>query len=311
MANRWRRARNGTEMARLVRTTAPRTWSRRHQLDRWARPVQGDTSLVGKGASPRQQAGRDPQLPRHGSPPVVLLPHRARRTVRGRVRERRTNMGKVRTGLAVSLDGFISGPNDGPDAPMGVGGERLVAWYGAGDTEYRLPGTDMVFRVSPQTAEFLRETRETTGALVFGRRTFDLTHGWGGKHPLDVPVFVVSSSVPPEWVYEGSPFTFVTDGLESALEQAQAVAGDKDVGVGAASIVQQCIRAGLLDEIHIDLVPVLLGGGVSLFDHLGTGPIALERTRVIEGAGVTHLTSASSSDPGPMSSPPCGSSSVV
>jgi dihydrofolate reductase len=199
-------------------------------------------------------------------------------------------MGKVRTGLGVSLDGFISGPNDGPDAPMGVGGERLLAWYAAGDTEYRLPGTDMVFMVSAPTAEFLRETRETTGALVFGRRTFDLTHGWGGKHPLDVPVFVVSSSVPPAWVYEGSPFTFVTDGLESALEQAKAVAGDKDVGVGAASIVQQCIRAGLLDEIHIDLVPVLLGGGVSLFDHLGTGPIDLEITRVIQGAGVTHLT---------------------
>jgi dihydrofolate reductase len=142
-------------------------------------------------------------------------------------------MGKVRTGLAVSLDGFISGPNDGPDAPMGVGGERLLGWYAAGDTEYRLPGTDMVFKVSPQTAEFLRQTRETTGALVFGRRTFDLTHGWGGKHPLDVPVFVVSSSVPQEWVYQGSPFRFVTDGLESALAQAQAqaVAGDKDVGV--------------------------------------------------------------------------------
>ena len=75
---------------------------------------------------------------------------------------------------------------------------------------------------------------------------------------------------------EGSPFTFVTDGLESALEQAKAVAGDKDVGVGAASIVQHCIKAGLLDEIHVDLVPVLLGGGVSLFDHLGTGPIDLE-----------------------------------
>jgi dihydrofolate reductase len=145
-------------------------------------------------------------------------------------------MGKVRTGLAVSLDGFISGPNDGAEAPMGVGGERLVAWYAGGDTEYRLPGTDMVFRVSAQTAAFLRQTRETTGALVFGRRTFDLTNGWGGNHPLDVPVFVVTSSVPQAWVYEGSPFTFVTDGLESALEQAQAVAGDKDVGVGAASI---------------------------------------------------------------------------
>ena len=107
---------------------------------------------------------------------------------------------------------------------------------------------------------------------------------------MDVPVFVVSSSAPPAWISEGSPFRFVTDGLESALEQAQAVAGDKDVGVGAASIVQQCLRAGLLDEIHLDLVPVLLGGGVRLFDHLGTGPIDLEITRVIQGTGVTHLT---------------------
>jgi dihydrofolate reductase len=148
----------------------------------------------------------------------------------------------------------------------------------------------MVFMVSAPTAQYLDETRETTGALVFGRRTFDLTGGWGGKHPLDVPVFVLSSSVPPEWVDEGSPFTFVADGLESALDQAKSVAGNKNVGVGAASVVQQCIKAGLLDEIHLDLVHVLLGGGVSLFDHLGTDPIDLERTRVIEGAGVTHLT---------------------
>ena len=97
-------------------------------------------------------------------------------------------------------------------------------------------------------------------------------------------------TVPQEWVYEGSPFTFVTDGVEGAVEQAKAVAGDKDVAVGAASIAQQCIRAGLLDEIHIDLVPVLLGDGVRLFDHLGTGPIELERTRVIEAPGITYLT---------------------
>jgi dihydrofolate reductase len=83
---------------------------------------------------------------------------------------------------------------------------------------------------------------------------------------------------------------FVTGGVERAVEQAKAVAGDKDVAVGAASIAQQCIRAGLLDEIHVDLAPVLLGGGVRLFDHLGAGPIELEYTEVIEGAGVTHLT---------------------
>ena len=107
---------------------------------------------------------------------------------------------------------------------------------------------------------------------------------------MDVPVFVVTHTIPQEWAYEGSPFTFVTDGLESAVEQAKAVAGGKDVGVLAANIVQQCIRAGLLDEIHVDLVPVLLGDGVRLFEHLGTEPIELESTRVIQGAGITHLT---------------------
>jgi dihydrofolate reductase len=107
---------------------------------------------------------------------------------------------------------------------------------------------------------------------------------------LGVPTFVVTHAVPQEWVYEGSPFTFVTDGVESAVEQAKAVAGEKDVAVGAASIAQQCIRAGLLDEIHIDLVPVLLGGGVRLFEHLGTTPIELGSSRVVEAPGVTHLT---------------------
>jgi dihydrofolate reductase len=128
------------------------------------------------------------------------------------------------------------------------------------------------------------------GAFVTGRRTFDITGGWGGRPPLGVPTFVVTHTVPQEWVYEGSPFTFVTDGVESAVGQAKVVAGDKDVAVGAASIAQQCIRAGLLDEIHIDLVSVLLGNGVRLFEHLGTEPIQLERTRVIEAPGVTHLT---------------------
>ena len=199
-------------------------------------------------------------------------------------------MGKVATGLSMSLDGFIAGPNDGPGQPLGEGGERLFEWDAAGDTEYGLPGTEMDFRVSPQSAEMLREAHAGMGALVTGRRTFDITGGWGGNPPLGVPTFVVTHAVPQEWVYEGSPFEFVTDGVESAVEKARAVAGGKDVAVGAASIAQQCIRAGLLDEIHVDLVPVLLGDGVRLFEHLGAGPIELESPRVIEGAGVTHLT---------------------
>jgi dihydrofolate reductase len=199
-------------------------------------------------------------------------------------------MGKVTTGLSMSLDGFIAGPNDGPGSPLGDGGERLFAWYSGGDTAYSLPGTEMVFMVSPQSAQLLGEAHTNMGAFVTGRRTFDISNGWGGSPPLGVPTFVVTHSVPQEWAYQGSPFTFVTDGLESDVEQARVVAGDKNVAVGAASIVQQCIRAGLLDEIHVDLVPVLLGDGIRLFDHLGAGPIELESTEVIEGAGVTHLT---------------------
>src|ERR687893_627365 len=199
-------------------------------------------------------------------------------------------MGKVSTGLSMSLDGFIAGPNDGGERPLGDGGERLFAWYSGGDTEYVLPGTEMVFEVSPQSAELLREAHGKMGAFVTGRRTFDIANGWGGSPPLGVPTFVVPHTVPQEWVYEGSPFTFVTDGVESAVEQAKAVAGERDVAVGAASIAQQCLRVGILDEVHVDLVPVLLGDGVRLFEHLGAVPIELESTRVIEGAGVTHLT---------------------
>jgi dihydrofolate reductase len=199
-------------------------------------------------------------------------------------------MGKVAVGLTMSLDGFIAGPNDGPGQPLGEGGMRLFDWYSSGDTDYELPGTEMVFRVSPQSADLLREAHSKMGAFVTGRRTFDITNGWGGSPPLGVPTFVVTHTIPQDWVYEGSPFTFFTDGVESAVEKAREVAGDKTVAVGAASIAQQCIRAGLLDEIHVDLVPVLLGNGVRLFDHLGTEPIELESTSVIDAPGVTHLT---------------------
>lgn len=199
-------------------------------------------------------------------------------------------MGKVTSGLTMSLDGFIAAPDDGPENPLGENGMRLFDWYGSGDTDYVLPSGGMTFRVSPQSAEMLRGVFSSIGAIVTGKRTFDITHGWGGRHPLDVPVFVLTHSVPDGWDYSGSPFTFVTEGVESAVEQARAAAGEKNVAVGAASLVQQCLRAGLLDEVHVDLVPVLLGGGVRLFDHLGNGQVVLEKTEVIEAPDVVHMT---------------------
>ncbi len=198
-------------------------------------------------------------------------------------------MGKVMSGLTMSLDGFIAAPNDGPENPLGEGGMRLFDWYSSGDTEYVVPSGGMAFMASKQSADLLRETFSSIGAIVTGRRTFDITNGWGGKHLLDAPVFVLTHSVPEGWDYEGSPFTFVTDGVESAVEKAKAVAGDENVAVGAASLAQQCLRAGILDEVHVDLVPVLLGGGVRFFDDLGE-QIELERTRLIEAPDVTHIT---------------------
>jgi dihydrofolate reductase len=119
---------------------------------------------------------------------------------------------------------------------------------------------------------------------------FDVAGAWGGKHPMGVPVVVVTHTVPQEWVYEGSPFTFVTDGVKSAIEKAKKIAGEKNIGVGGANITRQCLKLGLLDQIQIDLVPVLLGQGVRLFEYLGIEPIELERTGVIESPGVIHLS---------------------
>ena len=200
-------------------------------------------------------------------------------------------MSKVVLELSMSLDGFIAGPNDGPDNGLGDGGDALFKWYSSGDTDFPLPGTDMVFKISRASAEFLRPSWMNIGASITGRRTFDIAHGWGGNPPggADEPHFVVTHTVPQEWVKPGSPFTFVTDGVESAVRQARKAAGDKNVDVIGASIAQQCLNAGLLDEIQVDLAPVLLGGGVRLFDHLDTAPIALEPLAVVQGLGVTHL----------------------
>jgi dihydrofolate reductase len=198
-------------------------------------------------------------------------------------------MSKVIVELSMSLDGFVAGPNDGPENGLGDGGQRLFAWYYSGDIAFPLPGTDMVFKISRASAELLQEEWGKLGAMVAGRRMFDIAHAWGGNPPGGGPCFIVTHSPPPEWLKAGSPFTFVTDGVESAIRQAKQAAGDKSVSVSSASIAQQCLKLGLLDEIHINLAPVLLGGGVRLFDHLGATPIELEQLHVVEAPNVTHL----------------------
>jgi dihydrofolate reductase len=147
----------------------------------------------------------------------------------------------------------------------------------------------MVFMTSPASAAHYRELFETTGANITGRRDFDVSKAWGGENPLGVPVFIVTHNIPPEWAGEGSPFNFVTDGVASAIARAKAVAGDKNVQVGGSKIVQQALTAGLIDEVWIDLVPILLGTGIRLFENMEANPIELETTRVIDAPGVTHL----------------------
>jgi dihydrofolate reductase len=176
-------------------------------------------------------------------------------------------MQKVSFNMSVSLDGFVAGPNDEVD--------RLFGWYFGGSTEFSFPGSAFAFKVSPASADLFKEASTTVGAIVTGRRNFNLAGAWGGNPPLGVHHFVVTHTIPQEWVKEGSPFTFVTDGVASAIQQAKKTAGEKDVIISSADIMRQALKAGLLDELNIDLVPILLGAGNRLFEHLGTESIEL------------------------------------
>jgi dihydrofolate reductase len=193
-------------------------------------------------------------------------------------------MGKVLTGASVSLDGYIAGPNES-------GFEHLFAWMGAGENEFRSTHPEIQFRLTAPDFDYLKSYVDGAGVLVVGRHLFDITDGWGGIHPLDRPIVVVTHSLPDAWVsaHPDAPFTFVTDGVASAIERARQIAGDKNIGVAAGTIARQCLELGLVDEVWFDLVPVILGGGTSYFDGLTTDPILLEGPEIIEGTRVTHL----------------------
>lgn len=186
-------------------------------------------------------------------------------------------MTKVILDMSMSLDGYMSASAQTPEEPVGEGGFQLTEWSMGEDA---------------QGAAVLEEMRTSIGAMVAGRRTYDTSLPWWGpdgpSREYRLPLFVVSHGKP-EDIPDNSVYTFV-EGAEAALEEAKAAAGDKDVEImGGAKTGQRLIRAGLVDEIHIHLVPVLFGSGTRLFENLGDDHIQLEAPRVTEGPTATHL----------------------
>ena len=191
-------------------------------------------------------------------------------------------MAKVVADMSMSLDGFIADRDDGVD--------ELFGWYGNGDVEVPTADPRWTFKVSAASAEHLRPAFSgAVGALIAGRRIFDQTGGWGGRHPCGCTVFVVSHSVPPGWPRADSETTFHDDAL-AALDAAKAVAGDRMVAVSTPTLTRQYLDAGVLDEIVVSLVPVLLGDGIPFFADLARTPVRLGDPKVVQGTGVTHLT---------------------
>jgi dihydrofolate reductase len=190
-------------------------------------------------------------------------------------------MSKVIASAAMSLDGFIADSDDqvGP----------LFDFYGNGEVEFTGSDPGQVFHTSPATADYLRAEWANVGAVVIGRRLFDLTDGWHGHPAVGDACFVVTHEVPVGWPHPDAPFTFVTDGLASAIAKAKKFAGARNVALAAGTLTGQAIAAGLVDELAVALAPVLLGTGIRFFGDY-TGPqVLLDNPRVIAGDRVTHL----------------------
>jgi dihydrofolate reductase len=192
-------------------------------------------------------------------------------------------MSKVTTGATTSLDGFIADANHG-------GFEYLFKWYAAGDVEVPSGNPNLTMKVSAASAEHLRRLTERLGVLVVGRRLYDMTNAWGGRHPMDLTTVVVTHRRPDDRPEDDENFVFVSTGIEDAVARAKEIAGDKDVGVNGGEIARQCFDAGLLDEVHVDLVPVFLGSGIPLLGGIRDAPVELDGPiSVVQGTGVTHL----------------------
>jgi dihydrofolate reductase len=209
-------------------------------------------------------------------------------------------MGQVRLDISMSLDGFVAGRDPTLELPLGAGGERLHEWVFGLKTFRENHG--MTGGETNRDDEIVAEGLASTGAVVMGRKMFSGGTGrweddpnadgwWGDEPPFGVPVYVLTHHARERKAMKGgTDFIFVTDGIESALEQARAVAGDRDVLVaGGGDAAQQYLRAGLLDVVQVHLVPVFIGEGVRLFDGIPLDTVALEAERVVASPNVTHL----------------------
>jgi dihydrofolate reductase len=191
-------------------------------------------------------------------------------------------MSRVILDMSMSLDGFIAGPDDSPDNGLGDGGERLHAWlsHGRGDDPTS-------FRPTDATDALVVDEMMATGAVICGKRLGEFVDYWEGDHHDGVPIFVPTHHVPDR--KPPGDVRFVTDGIESCVEQAKAAAGGRDVMLHGAYTAQECLRARVLDAMEIHLIPVLLGQGRPLFDRLGPEHIELELVRQLQSPSVLHL----------------------
>ena len=192
-------------------------------------------------------------------------------------------MSKVITSASTSLDGFVAHENNDPG--------RLFDWYEAGDVEVTNEGDLPPFHLTPASADFWRGWVKDVGCLVVGRLLFDITDGWRGEHPMGVPFVVLTHEVPTDWAHAHTGNAhFVKEGIEAAVAKAKEIAGERNVGVAAGTIAGQALAAGLVDEVAIDLVPVVLGSGHRYFADVDPAAVRLgDPTVVIPSTRVTHM----------------------
>lgn len=189
-------------------------------------------------------------------------------------------MGKIISNMSMSVDGIIHADTDGVD--------RLFQWYSAGPQEVASESSAVGYSMEPDNARYLAESKDQIKVIIGGRNVFDEAGGWGGKHPTGAKVIILSHSTPDGW-QDTDDIRFMDAHITEAVDAARGLADGADIAIATPTIVKQCLEQGLLDEITIDIVPVLLGKGLRYFDQLDDLDIKLSEPTIVQGTGVTHL----------------------